>query len=91
MGRDACSQLATVHVFGRAPGTIALIRQVEPTDYELLEKSANLRGNILAFGGRIPAGAGALLRGAFAPVGTQFSDEVQRARGEHGVLRAGPF
>jgi hypothetical protein len=51
----------------------------------------NFGREILASGGRIPADDGTLLCRAFAPVGTQFSYKVQRARGEYGVLRAGPF
>src|ERR1700728_2330280 len=91
MGREACSQSATAHVSGRTRGAPTAIRQIKWADYELSEKTTIFGRKILASGGRIRAAGGTLLRRARAPVGTQFSHKVQRARREHDVLRAGTF
>jgi hypothetical protein len=76
MGRVACSELATVHVSGRARGAATAILQFKWTHYEMSEETMSFGRKILASGGRIPAGGGTLLRRARAPVGTQFSDKV---------------
>src|SRR5271168_3758589 len=65
------------------------VLRIAGENYELLEKATSLRRSLLALGGRIPTGDGASLCRAFAPVGAQFPNQVERARHEHDVARTG--
>ena len=89
MGREGCSQLETVRVLGSAQNSETAYSHFLWERYKLLEQVMRFGRSLQTTGGWFAARGGALGRRAFPPVGAQFTDQVQRARGEDRVPGTG--
>ena len=89
MGRKGCSQLETVRVLGSTQNSETGYSHFLREGYKLLEQVMRFGRRLQTTGGWFAACDGTLVHHAFAPVGAQFADQVQRAGGEDRVPGTG--